>query len=120
MKYNGVIESKLRVIEEKIQNITEWDIHSFEKLKSSTMLQNAVERALQVAIEAMIDISERILALENITPQETAVANLLKIQELGIISTRTEYVDMVRFRNFIVHRYERIDLEIVYGILKNK
>jgi uncharacterized protein YutE (UPF0331/DUF86 family) len=33
---------------------------------------------------------------------------------------RPEYAEMVRFRNFIVHRYEKIDLEIIYGILKNK
>jgi len=25
-----------------------------------------------------------------------------------------------KFRNFIVHRYERIDLEIIYSILRNK
>ncbi len=31
-----------------------------------------------------------------------------------------EYEEMVRFRNFIIHRYEKIDLEILYGILKNK
>lgn len=27
---------------------------------------------------------------------------------------------MIRFRNFIVHRYEKIDQEIVFDILQNK
>jgi len=27
---------------------------------------------------------------------------------------------MIRFRNFIVHRYEKVDVEIVYSIIKNK
>ena len=27
---------------------------------------------------------------------------------------------MVRFRNFIVHRYEQIDPQIVYGLAKTK
>lgn len=120
MKYNGIIESKLRIIEEKLDNINGWNIDSFEKLKNSSLLQNATERALQVAIEVMIDISERILALENIPPQETAAANMEKLQELGIIQPQPGYSDMVRFRNFIVHRYEKIDLEIIYTILKNK
>ncbi len=120
MKYNGVIEKKLRTIEEKIQNIEDWNITSFNKLSNSSLFQNATERALQVAIEVMIDVSERILSLENIAPQRTAAANMQKIQELGILSPDPEYLDMVRFRNFIVHRYEKIDIEIVYAILKNK
>lgn len=120
MKYNGIIESKLRIIEDKLDNINDWNIDSFDKLKNSSLLQNATERALQVAIEVMIDISERILALENVSPQETAAANMQKLQEMGIISPQTEYLDMVRFRNFIVHRYEKIDLEIIYAILRNK
>jgi len=120
MKYNGIIEKKLRVIEDKLDNIQEWNIDSFDKLKSSSLLQNAVERALQVAVEAMIDVSERILALENIAPQTTSAANIEKLQTMNILSNQEEYKDMVRFRNFIVHRYEKIDLEIIYDILNNK
>lgn len=120
MKYNGIIETKLRIIEEKINDINSWNIDTFEKLKNSSLLQNATERALQVAIEVMIDISERILSLENIPPQETSAANMRKLEETGIITSSNQYTDMVRFRNFIVHRYEKIDLEIIYGILRNK
>lgn len=46
--------------------------------------------------------------------------NFVKLLELGILASRPEYEEMVKFRNFIVHRYERIDLEIIYNILKNK
>lgn len=120
MKYNGVIEKKLRVIEEKLNDIKEWDIDSFDKLAKSSLLQNAVERALQVAVEAMIDVSERILALENISPQSTSAGNIKKLQDMNMLTELEEYQDMVRFRNFIVHRYENIDLEIVYGILTTK
>ncbi len=41
-------------------------------------------------------------------------------QNLKIIRPIPEYNEMVKFRNFIVHRYEKIDIEIVYAILKNK
>jgi len=120
MKYNGIIESKLRILEEKLAEIESWNIPSFEALQKSSLLQNALERALQVSIEVMIDISERILALNHITPLRSAAENMQKLQELGILSNRSEYADMVKFRNFIVHRYERIDLEIIYSILRNK
>lgn len=120
MRYNGVIENKLRLIEQKLQEIRSWKIESYEQLQNSTLLQNATERALQVAIEVMIDVSERILALNKIPPQNSAAANIRQLQELKIIQFKPDYLDMVKFRNFIVHRYERIDLEIVYAIVKNK
>lgn len=120
MKYNGVIENKLRLIEQKLQEIRSWKIESYDQLSKSSLLQNASERALQVAIELMIDISERILALEKVSPQNTAAENIRQLQDLKIIQSLPEYLEMVKFRNFIVHRYERIDLEIIYAILKNK
>jgi len=120
MKYNGIIEDKLRIIERKLEEIRSWKINSFEDFQQSTLLQNAAERALQVAIEVMIDISERILSLKKIPPRNTAAENITQLQKLNIIKPVPEYSDMIKFRNFIVHRYEKIDLEIVYAILKNK
>lgn len=120
MRYNGIIENKLRILEEKLTEIQSWEIPSFEALQQSSLLQNALERALQVSIEVMIDISERILALNRIPPLRSASENILKLQEMGILTGRPEYGEMVRFRNFIVHRYEHIDLEILYSILKNR
>ena len=120
MKYNGIIEDKLRIIERKLEEIRSWKINSFEDFQQSTLLQNAAERALQVAIEVMIDISERILSLKKIPPRNTAAENITQLQKLNIIKPVPEYSDMIKFRNFIVHRYEKSDLEIVYAILKNK
>ncbi len=120
MKYNGIIESKLRVIEQKLEEINSWGITSFEEFQKSTLLQNASERALQVAIEMMIDVSERILAIEKIPPQNSSAKSIERLQKLNILKPIPEYNEMVKFRNFIVHRYERIDTEIVYAILKNK
>jgi uncharacterized protein YutE (UPF0331/DUF86 family) len=120
MKYNGIIEKKLRVIEEMISEIESWKITSFAMLQESVMLQRAVERELQVAIEAVIDTGERILALEKQTPPATSADVILKLQELGIIPLNQAYIDMIKFRNFIVHRYEKIDLEIIYATIKNK
>lgn len=120
MKYNGIIEDKLRVIEQKLEEIRSWEIGSFNDFKQSSLLQNASERALQVAIEVMIDIGERIMAHENIPPQNLAAENILRLQKMNIIKAIPEYIEMVRFRNFIFHRYEKIDIEIVYSIIKNK
>ena len=114
MKYNGIIERKLRIIEENISEIKSWEIKSLEQLKNSSLLQKATERALQVSVEVMIDVSERILSLKNIAPSNTSVENMEKLVDLGIIKTMEDYADMIKFRNFIVHRYEKIDIEIIY------
>lgn len=119
MKFNGIIERKLRVIEENISDIKSWNIASLQQLKESSLLQKATERALQISIEVMIDISERILALNKIEPANTSAENMKKLEQIGVIRSFDDYANMVRFRNFIVHRYEKIDIEIIYAILKN-
>jgi uncharacterized protein YutE (UPF0331/DUF86 family) len=119
MKFNGIIERKLRIIEENISDIKSWNIISTQQLKESSLLQKATERALQISIEVMIDVSERILALNQIEPANTSADNMKKLEQIGIIKSYDDYANMVRFRNFIVHRYEKIDIEIVYSILKN-
>jgi len=120
MKYNGIVEAKLRVIEEKLSDIESWNISSLAVLQGSSMLQNAVERALQVAVESIIDAGERILAIEKQPAGNTSSDVIYKLQNLGIISNDPDYIAMIKFRNFIVHRYEKIDLEIIYVIIKKK
>ena len=120
MKYNGVIENKLRLLEQKIEEIKSWNIISLEDIEKSSLIRNAVERALQVAIEIMIDIAERILAIENCKPAMNSAEVITKLQDLGIIKESDKYVDMVRFRNFIVHRYEYVDVNILFTIVNKK
>lgn len=120
MKYNGVNENKLRLLEQKIEEIRSWDITFLEDIKKSSLIRNAVERALQVAIEIMIDIAERILALENCKPSMSSAEAIAKLEDLGIIKEAEQYIDMVRFRNFIVHRYEYVDVNILFTIVKKK
>ena len=120
MKYNGIIEAKLRTIDEKLVEIESWQINSSHKLQMNSMLRNATERSLQVAVDAIIDVCEHILALEGISAPETSTNVVRKVIEIGILTDTTEYIDMIRFRNFIVHRYEKIDLEIIYAIVSKK
>ena len=108
MKYNGVIEAKLRKIEEKLSEIESWQIDSFTTFCASSLLQNAVERALQVMIEAIIDTGEYILALEKEPPAVSAQSVISRLKEMGKISEEKDYVYLIRFRNFLVHRYPEI------------
>lgn len=120
MKYNGILENKLRTIEEKLAEIESWKIESVSQLLENSMLRNATERALQVAIEAVIDICERILALESVPAPATSAEAIRQVISRGILSDNPDYLEMIRFRNFIVHRYEKIDPEIIYLIVSKK
>lgn len=120
MEINGVVEKKLRLLEKKLDEIKEWDISNYLDFKSSSLKINAVERALTVCVEIMIDVSERILALKKISPKDSSVENFNELEKIGIIESHERYADMIRFRNFVVHRYENIDTHILFSIITKK
>ena len=120
MPINGVVESKLRFLEQVLADLESWPLGDPVQFAHNSMLRRAVERALQLGIESMIDVSERILAAKHLMPSDTAAQNFKRLQEIGILRDADRYAEMVRFRNFIVHRYEQIEPEIVYGLAKNR
>jgi len=120
MPINGVVESKLRFLEQVLADLESWPLGDPAQFARNSMLRRAVERALQLGIESMIDVSERILAARRLAPADTAAQNFQRLQEVGVLKDADRYAEMVRFRNFIVHRYEQIEPEIVYGLAQNK
>ena len=120
MTYNGIITKKLMYLREQLVELRSWEVGVFAEFAKQTVLQRACERELQMCVEAVIDVCERILAIASRPPAETSVGTLEKVSELGLIKNPADYADMVRFRNFIVHRYELVDPEIIYDIVKNK
>jgi uncharacterized protein YutE (UPF0331/DUF86 family) len=120
MPINGIVESKLRFLEQVLADLESWPLGGPAEFASNSMLRRAVERALQLSVESMIDVAERILAIRRLPPDDTAAQSLKRLQEIGILKNADRYAEMVRFRNFIVHRYEQIDAEIVYSLAKSK
>jgi uncharacterized protein YutE (UPF0331/DUF86 family) len=117
---NGIVTRKLTEMEETLRRLREHLPTDYEEFSRNWARQKVVERALQIMIEAMIDIGERLIALEGGLPAETSVAVMERLQALGVVSSASRYVPMVRFRNFLVHQYEQVDLNILYGIVSLK
>lgn len=117
---NGIVVRKLTEMEETLRRLREHLPTNYEEFSRDWARQKVVERALQIMIEAMIDIGERLIALAGGSPAETSVAVMERLQALGVIHSATRYVPMVRFRNFLVHQYEQVDLSILYGIVSKK
>jgi uncharacterized protein YutE (UPF0331/DUF86 family) len=120
MPINGVVESKLRFLEQTLAELESWPLGDLAQFAGHSMLRRAVERALQLGIESMIDVAERILAAKRLAPADTAAQNLMKLQEIGVLKDAGRYAEMVRFRNFIVHRYEQIEPDIVFSLARHR
>jgi uncharacterized protein YutE (UPF0331/DUF86 family) len=117
---NGIVARKLTEMEDTLRRLREHLPTDYEDFSKDWVRQKVVERALQIMIEAMIDIGERLIALSGGSPAETSVAVMERLQVLGVIQSASRYGPMVRFRNFLVHQYEQVDLSILYGIVTKK
>jgi len=120
MKINGVIQKKLAIMDERVSWLeTRFASESFEAFRSSWELQAAAERGLQIAIEVVIDVAERLLALHGRGPVASAAEAIRKCVELGVLDSEEPFTAMIGFRNFIVHQYDAIDSRITFDILQH-
>ena len=121
MKINGIVQRKLALLDDQILKLeTHLKGVSLEQFREDWMRRSMAERALQVSIEIVIDIADRLIALANAGPVATASDAIRKCIELGYLLSETPYREMVGFRNFIVHQYEQIDPEITYTLATEK
>lgn len=118
------IAERLRALAEYVDELRAYRkrARSFRIYQSNKMLRRSVERALQIAIEACLDIGRRIIVLEGFRyPQDNRDVFQVLCEE-GVIpeDLLPTMVNMARFRNVLVHEYVRVDDATVYGILKKR
>jgi len=117
MKYNGVILKKFAVMDDEISRLRALGVMTTTRLDNDHFLKHGIERALQIAVEVVVDVAQRILSLEGRQPAPTAFDALTGLEAMGIIESAERYRSMIQFRNFVVHRYERVDSAILVKIL---
>lgn len=119
MKYNGVIVRKIEIIEERLLKLEMLTPLTTQTLARDFFLKSGIERTLQVCIEAVIDIAERIISLEGLSPATCSFNSLKRLEDLDILKDAEKYKGMIQFRNFIVHRYESIDAQELVNVCNN-
>ncbi|MCL6639360.1 MAG: DUF86 domain-containing protein [Firmicutes bacterium] len=74
-----------------------------------------------VAIEAIIDICNHIIAWNNLRPPEDYADTFRVMQEAGVFDGEftTGLIHMAKFRNRLVHIYWEVDEELIYTYLQN-
>ena len=96
-------------------------LHTFLEYQDNKRLRKAVERSLQVAVEACLDIGRRLIVLEGFRYPDNN-QDVFRVLAEGVVPADLlpTLLEMARFRNLIVHDYARIDDAKVYSILKKR
>lgn len=117
---NGVIVQKLHTLDEVLAELRSLGEVSEERLESDWRTRRAIERNLQIAVEIVIDVCQRILSLAGQTPAPTSGDAVTRCIQMGALSDKEAYRKMVQLRNFIVHRYEHIDVAILANVINRR
>jgi uncharacterized protein YutE (UPF0331/DUF86 family) len=111
--------SRLRSYTEALKGAEDID---WEKYKSDLRAKAFVERYLHLAIEEVIDIANHLISFFK-WREPTGYRDLFQIlKEHGILGEKDlpTFQNMASFRNMLVHRYETIDEELVFGLFKKR
>jgi len=92
-----------------------------EALATDAMLEAAVERWLQVAIEACVDCAFHIVAEHGLPPPETARAAFEELARAGVIDAALaqKLGRAVGMRNVLVHDYTRVDRALLASAVRD-
>ncbi len=117
---NGVIAQKLQTLDEVLTELRSLGQVEATQLQQDWRIWRAIERDLQVLVEIVIDVCQRLISLAGQTPATTGVDAVERCIQSGVLSDDEIYRKMVRFRNFIVHRYDRIDVNILVDMINHR
>lgn len=114
---NGIILNKLSRIEAYLTKLEQIIPDEFLKYENDWKTQMIAERGLQILIEIIIDVANRVIAIKNWGPTTSSADSIRLLALKKVISSEGPYLKMIKFRNFIVHDYDKVDNTIVYSIL---
>jgi uncharacterized protein YutE (UPF0331/DUF86 family) len=115
-----LILRKLAELEEYLGQIKEYASMTVNRYSKDWKAQRVVERTLQMMIEICADIAGHIISDKGYRVPATYADTFRVLYENGILNKDLfETMEkMAKFRNIIVHHYDKVDTEIVIGILK--
>jgi len=110
---------KIAQMETYLGQIREYSKISITAYKNDWKIQRIVERTLQILIELCIDIANHLISDKGMR-LPTGYADTFKVLMENRIISKTLFKTMekmAKFRNVVVHQYEKIEPSIVVSIL---
>lgn len=117
-----VIRRRLQKLDTSLEYLERAQAYSFEEFRSDVEVYSAVERNLQLAIEALSDMASHVVVDEDLGSFERArdLPDLFEEHEFIERAERDKWVEMISFRNVLVHEYIDIERDRVYEILQHQ
>lgn len=114
------IKAKISLIQERLRRLEGFRNFSFESYLKDFIIKDAVERNLEVALQACIDIGKMIIKREGLREPGDNKGVFVVLTENGIISEDSLkfLLPMAGTGNVLVHGYDKVDDTIIFGILK--
>jgi uncharacterized protein YutE (UPF0331/DUF86 family) len=111
-----VITMRLRKLDNYLRTLRQMQAVPQDEYLNDDNIQTIVERKLQLAIQACMDIASYLIGQLGLTPPDEPhnVFVVLGQEEIINPGLAARMAGMVRFRNILVHDYLDIDSAIVY------
>lgn len=118
----GIYTRKFEVIEDCLKKLSDIkrDNPSFNQYRTSWKDKDSAERNIQKIVEAIIDLGKILISEKRLKEPSSnrEVFQILAEEKIFPLEYLPLIDKMIGMRNIIVHSYNKIDDEIVYGVLK--
>ena len=115
-----LILRKLSELDEYNKQIKEYEKITVAEYSDDWKVPRIIERTLQMMIETCVDIASHIIADKGYRVPKSYSDTFKVLHEGKIVSSKlfNSLEKMAKFRNIVVHHYDKVDAKIVVGILK--
>ena len=116
-----VVTRKLLSLNDALRELGRPSAANAQALAHDPMLRAAVERWLQIAIEACVDIAEHVVADEGWTPPTSARASfeVLALNGRIPVDLAQRLGSAAALRDLLVHDYATVDLGRLAGVVRD-
>jgi uncharacterized protein YutE (UPF0331/DUF86 family) len=115
-----LILRKLGELDEYYRQIKEYGKITVAEYSGDWKVQRIIERTLQMMIETCVDIAGHIISDKGFRIPKSYSDTFRVLHEEKLVNDKlyAALEKMAKFRNVVVHHYDKVDAEIVVGILK--
>lgn len=116
-----LILRKLSMLEQYRIEIDEFSSINITDYSGNWKTQRIVERTLQMMIEICLDIASHIISDKKLRVPDSYADMFVVLHENNLVEKPllNALIKMAKFRNIVVHHYDKVDPAIVIGILHN-
>jgi uncharacterized protein YutE (UPF0331/DUF86 family) len=118
---NETIRQRLHLLEGYVQQLHRYRQRTLAEVLDDIGLAWAIEHGLQLSIQCTIDVCHYLVAVLALGTPATSQEAIELLRDAGVFPAAFAHtlVQMVRFRNILVHVYVQVDVRRVYENLQN-